>query len=294
MRIIAGPCQHETTEQSLEIARECKRVCDKHGIDYFFKASYDKANRTSLESKRGAGLNVTLHAFRDMKTELPGLKTLTDVHSVEEAKIIQWHYTDVLDAIQIPAFLCRQTDLLRAACESGLIVNVKKGQFLSPWDVAPILKKCHDAKELWITERGTSFGYNTLVNDFCGMQFLLDALGEDFVYDLTHSVQKPGSNGNSSGGDRNLVPGLGRAGAAIGVRSFFLEVHPNPVSAPSDGANSLYLRDFEKVIDDIVKYSYTPSEDAGTVTENLDVFEMTDAEFAAYHGDETKEQPSDL
>lgn len=291
MRIIAGPCQFESLVQSIGIAEECSRVCQEHGIDYYFKASYDKANRTSLDGERGLGLNTTMKYFREMKSQIPGLKILTDVHSVDDIKVIELHYMDVVDVIQIPAFLCRQTDLLRAACETGLIVNVKKGQFLSPWDVAPILHKCHDAKELWITERGTSFGYNTLVNDFCGMQYLLDSLGKDFVYDVTHSVQKPGANGNSSGGDRSLVPGLARAGSSLGISSFFLEVHPNPESAASDGPNSLYLRDFEKVVSDIVKYHYVPEDEVQTITGGeLDVFEMTDLEYSAYHPKENEEE----
>lgn len=256
MRIIAGPCQHETYEQSLEIATECKRVCDKYGIDYYFKASFDKANRTSSSGKRGLGLRPTFLDFIEMKSEMKGLQILTDFHTVEQIQELG-NYPKLIDVIQIPAFLCRQTDLIEAACATDCIVNIKKGQFLAPWDVEGILSKTEGAKEIWITERGTSFGYNTLVNDFTGMQYLLDRYGDKVVYDATHSVQKPGGQGSSSGGNRSYVPGLCRAAAALGVKSFFLEVHLDPDNAPSDGPNMIRLQDFEEVICDIHRYSYT-------------------------------------
>ena len=252
MKIIAGPCQHESYQQSLEIANHCSDICNAYGIEYYFKASFDKANRTSLNGKRGRGLEETIDDFEDIKFVLPDLKILTDVHE-------SWHVDEVkryVDVIQIPAFLCRQTDLIRRAVESGKIVNIKKGQFLAPWDIQGILSKTQDAKEVWITERGTSFGYNTLVVDFTGMQYILDTYNVPFVFDATHSVQKPGGLGNSSGGNRSYVPGLCRAASAIGVSNFFLEVHPDPDSSPSDGANMLYLHDFETVVKDIVKYNY--------------------------------------
>ena len=153
----------------------------------------------------------------------------------------------------------RQTDLIRTACQTDCIVNIKKGQFLAPWDVKGILSKTEGAKDVWITERGTSFGYNTLVVDFTGMAYLLESLGSNFVFDVTHSVQKPGGAGSSSGGDRTMVPGLVRAASALGVSSFFLEVHPDPDNAPSDGPNMIYLEDFEKIVKDIHEYSYTNS-----------------------------------
>jgi 2-dehydro-3-deoxyphosphooctonate aldolase (KDO 8-P synthase) len=162
-----------------------------------------------------------------------------------------------VDVIQIPAFLCRQTDLIIAACNTGKIVNIKKGQFLAPWDVAGILSKCTDAKEIWITERGTSFGYNTLVVDFTGLNYMLDNFDVPIVFDATHSVQKPGGRGTSSDGNRSYVPGLARAASALGIKNFFLEVHPDPDNAPSDGPNMLHLKDFEKVIKDIHDYSYS-------------------------------------
>ena len=252
MRIIAGPCQHETLAQSAEIARECKRVCDKYDIEYYFKASFDKANRTSVNGKRGVGLHPFVHDILALKDKLD-VKTLTDVHEIDQIQYLK----DVVDVLQIPAFLCRQTDLIRAACDTDCIVNIKKGQFLAPWDVEGIMSKTEGAREVWITERGTSFGYNTLVNDFTGMQFLLDIHGSNFVYDVTHSVQKPGGLGNSSGGNRDYVQPLCRAASALGVSSFFLEVHADPDNAPSDGPNMLRLEDFENVVSDIVRHQRT-------------------------------------
>ena len=256
MRIIAGPCQHESLEQSINIAETCARVCGKYGIEYYFKASFDKANRTSVNGKRGIGLGSTLADFQNMKEEIRGLKILTDVHRVSQVGAIG-AYPDAVDVLQIPAFLCRQTDLIRAAVDSGKIVNIKKGQFLAPWDVAGILSKTEGAKEIWITERGTSFGYNTLVVDFTGIQYMLDTYDVPVVLDATHSVQKPGGNGTSSSGNRDYVPGLCRAASALGVKNFFLEVHPDPDNAPSDGPNMLKLEQFEEVVRDIIGHSYS-------------------------------------
>ena len=256
MRIIAGPCQHESLPQSLEIARECKRVCDQYGIEYIFKASYDKANRSSMQGKRGVGMEATLTDFLALKVEL-GVKTLTDVHDYVQVARIEREFKDAVDVYQIPAFLCRQTDLLQAACATDKIVNIKKGQFLAPWDVEGILSKTEGAKEVWITERGTSFGYNTLVTDFTGLDYMLNNIDADIVFDLTHSVQKPGGLGGSSGGNRAYVPGLARAGSALGIKNFFIEVHTDPDNAPSDGPNMLLLDNFERVVDDIYRYSYT-------------------------------------
>ena len=256
MRIIAGPCQHEGLAQSAEIARECKRVCDKYGIEYYFKASYDKANRSSMQGKRGMGMEATLTDFLALKVTL-GVKTLTDVHEYVQLNRIEREFRDAVDVYQIPAFLCRQTDLVQAACATGKIVNIKKGQFMAPWDMAGVLSKCEDAEEVWITERGTSFGYNNLVVDYTGLMYMLDTYEHDIVFDVTHSVQKPGGLGSSSGGNRDYVPGLARSGAALGIESFFLEVHPNPDLAPSDGPNMLRLDDFERTVDEIHRYSYT-------------------------------------
>jgi len=256
MRIIAGPCQHETLAQSYEIAKECKRVCDKLGIDYYFKASFDKANRTSVDGKRGVGMEATLLDFITLKDKL-NVKTLTDVHDVMQIKAITNQFNNAVDVLQIPAFLCRQTDLIQAACMTDKIVNIKKGQFLAPWDVKGILSKTASAKEVWITERGTSFGYNTLVVDYSGLDWMLNNLSVPIVLDCTHAAQKPGGQGTSSGGNRDLVPGFSRSGAALGISNFFLEVHKLPDNAPSDGPNMLRLDDFEEVVYDIVRYSYT-------------------------------------
>ena len=252
MRIIAGPCQHETLAQSAEIAKECKRVCDKYSFEYYFKASYDKANRTSMSGERGVGIDAALPDLLALKETLD-VKILTDVHT--EGQISRCR--SFVDVIQIPAFLCRQTDLIRAACATDCIVNIKKGQFLAPWDVSGILSKTEGAKEVWITERGTSFGYNNLVVDFNGIQYMLNNLDVPIVFDATHSCQQPGGLGTSSGGNRDYVPGLARAAAAVGVTNFFLEVHSDPDNAPSDGPNMLRLEDFEGVVDDIHRYSYT-------------------------------------
>ena len=259
MRIIAGPCQHEGLAQSAEIAKECKRVCDKYGIEYYFKASFDKANRTSASGKRGMGIDATLTDFLALKVTL-GVKTLTDVHDAVQVRRIERQFKDAVYVYQIPAFLCRQTDLIQAACATDKIVNIKKGQFLAPWDMAGVLSKCADAREVWITERGTSFGYNTLVVDFTGIQYMLESYDVPVVLDATHSVQKPGGNGTSSGGNRNYVPGLSRAASALGVTNFFLEVHADPDNAPSDGPNMLRLDDFEKVVRDIIAHQYTIQE----------------------------------
>ena len=256
MRIIAGPCQHESFEQSEAIARECKRVCDKHDIDYVFKASYDKANRSSVSGQRGVGISETMHDFGMIKDTL-NVMTLTDVHDYVQVNRIKREFDHAVDVLQIPAFLCRQTDLIRAACGTNKIVNIKKGQFMAPWDMHGVLSKTENAKEVWITERGICHGYNNLVVDFNGMQYMLSNYDVPLVFDATHSVQRPSANGTSSGGNRDYVAGLTRAASAMGVSNFFLEVHDDPDNAPSDGDNMLHLKDFERTIDDIMRYSYT-------------------------------------
>ena len=260
MKIIAGPCQHESLEQSMKIATECKRVCDMYGITYIFKASFDKGNRTHMYSERGAGLNATLNAFKEIKASL-GIKTLTDVHREYQITVINiWNQTEgsVVDVLQIPAMLCRQTDLIREACETDMIVNIKKGQLLAPWDVAGILSKTDGAKEVWITERGTSFGYNNLVVDFTGLKYMMENFDAEIVFDASHSSQKPSILGGSSGGDRSNIPTLAKAAAAIGVQNLFLEVHDDPDNAPSDGPSMLHLKDFERLVHEI-HYHTNPS-----------------------------------
>lgn len=256
MRIISGPCQHENLEHSLMIAKHCKAVCDKYNIDYYFKASYDKANRSSMGGKRGQGLMSTIKDFLKMKESIDGLKILTDVHDELQINWIHNYHPEAIDVVQIPAFLCRQTDLIKNACEKNWIVNIKKGQFLAPWDVHGILSKTEGAKEVWVTERGTSFGYNTLVVDFTGLDYMLHNLGVSVILDATHAVQKPGGNGTSSGGNRDYVAGLTRAASALGVQNFFMEVHDDPDNAPSDGANMVRLENFEEIVEDIVGYTY--------------------------------------
>ena len=257
MKIIAGPCQHESIYESFEIASHCRRVCQDLGFDYYFKASFDKANRSSIDGKRGIGFDKTLRDFYLIKEKHGNkLKILTDVHTVEQIELIQSKHSEVVDVLQIPAFLSRQTDLLKAACSTGKVVNIKKGQFLAPWDIKGILTKTEGAKEVWITERGTSFGYNTLVVDFTGLDYMLNNYDNDIIFDVTHSVQKPGGLGGSSGGNRDYVPGLARAGSALGIKNFFIEVHRDPDNAPSDGPNMLHIKDFERVLNEIKTYSY--------------------------------------
>ena len=249
--LIAGPCQLENEEHALKISTELKKITSELGINLIYKTSFDKANRTSLKGKRGLGLEKSLPIFDKIRKEV-GVPILTDVHTSEQCSIVAKH----VDILQIPAFLCRQTDLLIAAAKTGKIINVKKGQFLAPWDIKGILSKTEEASEVWITERGTSFGYNTLVVDFTGLDYMLDNYETPIVLDATHSVQKPGGLGGSSGGNRNYVPGLCRAGSALGIENFFLEVHDDPDNAPSDGPNMLHLKDFEKVIQEIDEYRY--------------------------------------
>jgi|TARA_R110000822_G_scaffold262721_4_gene387079 2-dehydro-3-deoxyphosphooctonate aldolase (KDO 8-P synthase) len=257
MRIIAGPCQHESLVHSLMIAKHCKYICDQYKVEYIFKASFDKANRSSAGSKRGIGFTKTLLDFLKLKTQIPGLQILTDFHTVEQLKEAR-KYAGVIDVCQIPAFLCRQTDLVVQAAkmvhlEEFKYINIKKGQFLAPWDVKGILSKVnlpHD--KVWITERGTSFGYNTLVVDFTGICYLLDNYDTPIVFDATHSVQRPGGNGATSGGNRIYAHRLAKAAKAVGVDNFFFEVHDDPDNAPSDGPNSLYLKDFEVVVSSLV------------------------------------------
>ena len=253
MRIIAGPCQHENLEHSRKILSGCKKSVESHGFEYIFKASYDKANRSSDKGIRGVGLEKTLEDFAKLKEEF-GNRILTDVHSVEDIKRIQSSkYSDAVDILQIPAFLCRQTDLVKAASETGKVVNIKKGQFLAPWDVEGILSKIPPWTEVWITERGTSFGYNRLVVDFTGVDYMLRNYSAPIVMDCTHAVQLPGGLGSHSGGNRDYAPGMGYAAAALGVENFFLEVHDDPDNAPSDGPNMIRLEDFSTVVEKLNK-----------------------------------------
>ncbi|MEZ5405317.1 MAG: 3-deoxy-8-phosphooctulonate synthase [Verrucomicrobiia bacterium] len=241
---IGGPCVIESEKLCFQVAEKlCEASCEV-GFHFVFKASYDKANRTSHASFRGLGMKEGLAILEKVKSRFQ-IPILTDVHSVEEVKPA----SEVADILQIPAFLCRQTDLLVAAAQSGREVNVKKGQFLSPWDVKPILEKLRSAgaKKYFITERGTTFGYNNLVVDMRGL-FWMKQLGASVIFDATHAVQRPGGLGRATGGDRELAPVLARAAMAVGIDGLFFEAHPQPEKALSDGPNQLLLKDVPKIL----------------------------------------------
>ncbi|MFT8596437.1 3-deoxy-8-phosphooctulonate synthase [Acetobacter orientalis] len=235
--LIAGPCQIESAEHALETASALKEICEKAEIGLIYKSSFDKANRTSLSSARGVGMHEGLSILADVRERL-SLPVLTDVHAPEQCAPV----AEVVDVLQIPAFLCRQTDLLLAAGQTGAAVNVKKGQFLAPWDMQHVAAKIASTgnHNIMLCERGTSFGYNTLVNDMRGLPVMAQT-GYPVVFDATHSVQQPGGLGGASGGQREFAPVLSRAALAIGVAALFIETHQNPDQAPSDGPNMLPL-----------------------------------------------------
>ncbi len=253
--LIAGPCQLENEGHALKISSELKKITTDLGINLIYKTSFDKANRTSLKGKRGVGLEKSLPIFDKIRKEV-GLPILTDVHTVEQCSIVADH----VDVLQIPAFLCRQTDLLIAAAKTGKIINVKKGQFLAPWDMANVIKKIEDSgnKNILVTERGASFGYNTLVSDMRALP-IMSKFGFPIVFDATHSVQQPGGMGEKSGGQKEFVPYLARAAIAVGVGAIFMETHEDPDNAPSDGPNMVPLNEVKTLlkklteIDKIVK-----------------------------------------
>ena len=253
--LIAGPCQLENETHAIKISTELKKITDEIGINLIYKTSFDKANRTSLKGKRGLGLDKSLPIFDKIRKEV-GVPVLTDVHTAEQCSIVANH----VDILQIPAFLCRQTDLLIAAAKTGKIINVKKGQFLAPWDMANVIKKITDSgnKNILITERGASFGYNTLVSDMRSLP-IMAKFGFPIVFDATHSVQQPGGMGEKSGGQREYVPHLARAAIAVGVGAIFMETHEDPDHAPSDGPNMVPLNEVKDLlkklaeIDKIVK-----------------------------------------
>ncbi|MFO7558809.1 MAG: 3-deoxy-8-phosphooctulonate synthase [Desulfobacterales bacterium] len=243
--LIAGPCVIEDDKTTLEIASFLKELTDRLEIPFIFKASYDKANRTSINSYRGPGLKNGLDVLRRVKTEL-NLKILSDVHSVNEVP----EAADVLDVIQIPAFLCRQTDLILAVSKTGKTVNLKKGQFLAPWEIKNITQKVVSTgnRNIIITERGSMFGYNNLVVDYRSIKIIQDSTGFPVIFDATHSVQLPGGSGTSSGGQREFAPILAKAAVAAGADGVFVEVHPNPDKALCDGPNSLKLDTLEGLL----------------------------------------------
>lgn len=253
--LIAGPCVIESEEMVMDIAEKLKEICSRLEINLIFKASYDKANRSSIKGFRGVGMSEGLRILKRVKDEL-GLPVITDVHET-------WHCKEAakfVDILQIPAFLCRQTDLLAAAAETGLPVNIKKGQFLAPWDMKNVVKKMEELgnENILLCERGTTFGYNNMVVDMRGL-IEMRKLGYPVVFDVTHAVQRPGGAGDSTSGDREYVAPLMRAGLAIGIDAIFAEVHPDPDNAKSDGPNMLKLHELEEIlktaiaIDDLVK-----------------------------------------
>ena len=242
--LIAGPCQMESRDHAFMIAGRLKEICGRLGIGLVYKSSFDKANRTSLKGRRGMGLEKSLAVFADIRNELD-LPVLTDVHENGQCAEV----ASVVDVLQIPAFLCRQTDLLIAAAQTGRIVNVKKGQFLAPWDMKNVLSKVVESgnPNVLLTERGASFGYNTLVSDMRALP-IMEEMGAPVIFDATHSVQQPGGQGASSGGDRRMVPVLARAAVAVGVAGVFIETHEDPDNAPSDGPNMVPLDKLEGLL----------------------------------------------
>jgi 2-dehydro-3-deoxyphosphooctonate aldolase (KDO 8-P synthase) len=248
--LMAGPCQMESRQHAFDMAGALKEICARLKIGLVYKTSFDKANRTSLRGERGMGLKAALPVFSDLRKEL-GLPVLTDVHEPGQCAEI----AEVVDVLQIPAFLCRQTDLLVAAAKTGRVVNVKKGQFLAPWDMAQALAKIVESgnPNVLLTERGVSFGYNTLVSDMRALP-IMAKLGAPVVFDATHSVQQPGGQGTSSGGDRAMVPMLARAAVAVGVAAVFIETHKDPDNAPSDGPTMLPLGQMEGLLKQLLAF----------------------------------------
>ena len=250
LSLIAGPCQMESRAHALEMASAMKEICSSLGIGYVYKTSYDKANRTSLSGKRGVGLAKAMDVFAEIKESL-GLPVLTDVHTAEQCAPV----AEICDVLQIPAFLCRQTDLLIAAAKTGKVVNIKKGQFLAPWDMQNVLAKVTESgnPNVMLTERGASFGYNTLVSDMRSLPIMAET-GAPVIFDATHSVQQPGGQGTSSGGDRRMVPYLSKAAVAVGVAGVFIETHDDPDKAPSDGPNMVPLHQMRSLIEQLMAF----------------------------------------
>ena len=248
LSLIAGPCQLESRAHALEMASALKEIAAKAGVGLIYKTSFDKANRTSANTARGLGLELAAPIFADIRERL-GVPVLTDVHERDQCAAV----AEVVDVLQIPAFLCRQTDLLVAAARTGKAVNVKKGQFLAPWDMKNVLAKITGAgnPNVLATERGVSFGYNTLVSDLRALP-IMAKFGSPVVFDATHSVQQPGGQGDKSGGERDMVPYLARAAVAVGVACVFMEVHQDPDKAPSDGPNMLKLKDLPALLGELV------------------------------------------
>ncbi len=248
LSLIAGPCQLESRGHAFDMAGALKELTDRLGIGFVYKTSYDKANRTSLGATRGSGLDAAMPIFADLRREL-GVPILTDVHTEEQCAIVG----EVVDVLQIPAFLSRQTDLLVAAANTGRVVNVKKGQFLAPWDMRNVVAKVTGSgnPNVLVTERGASFGYNTLVSDMRALPIMAE-IGAPVIFDATHSVQQPGGQGGSSGGERRFVPTLARAAVAVGVAGVFIETHEDPDNAPSDGPNMVPLAELPALLETLM------------------------------------------
>jgi 2-dehydro-3-deoxyphosphooctonate aldolase (KDO 8-P synthase) len=250
LTLIAGPCALESREHAFETASALKEIAARLDIGFVYKTSFDKANRTSGRSARGIGIDAAVPIFAELKLRL-GIPVLTDVHEPAQCALV----AEAVDVLQIPAFLCRQTDLLVAAAETGRVVNVKKGQFLAPWDMANVVAKITGAgnRNVLVTERGASFGYNTLVSDMRALPIMARTTGAPVIFDATHSVQQPGGQGTSSGGEREFVPVLARAAVAVGVAGVFIETHPDPDKAPSDGPNMIPLRELEGLMRTLIE-----------------------------------------
>ncbi|WP_332066136.1 3-deoxy-8-phosphooctulonate synthase [Bartonella sp. CB189] len=250
LSLIAGPCQIESRDHTFEMAGRIKEIADQVGIGFVYKSSYDKANRTSLSAARGVGIEKAMAIFSDLKKEF-GCPILTDVHTEEQCTVV----ASTVDILQIPAFLCRQTDLLVAAAKTGCVVNIKKGQFLAPWDMENVLKKVTRSGNLnvMLCERGTSFGYNRLISDMRSLP-ILRSLGAPVIFDATHSVQEPGGKGDSSGGQRQFVEVLARAACAVGVAGIFLETHQDPDNAPSDGPNMVKIDNLLRLLETLIEF----------------------------------------
>ena len=248
--LIAGPCQVESRDHALFMADKLINITQKLDIPFIYKSSYDKANRTSISGKRGLGLVKTLPIFEELHRDF-GVPILTDVHNEEQCEVV----ADFVDVLQIPAFLCRQTDMLMAAAKTGKVINVKKGQFLAPWDMKNVVDKLDYAgnKNIILTERGVSFGYNTLVTDMRSLPIMAET-GCPVVIDATHSVQQPGGQGSASGGERKFVPTIAKAAVAVGVAGVFIETHEAPDTAPSDGANMVKLEDMENLLRQLKRF----------------------------------------
>ncbi len=251
LTLIAGPCALESREHAFEMATALKEITARVGIGFVYKTSFDKANRTSAKSARGVGLEAALPIFADLRDQL-GVPVLTDVHDALQCVLA----AEVVDVLQIPAFLCRQTDLLVAAAQTGRVINVKKGQFLAPWDMGNVVAKITGAgnSNVLVTERGASFGYNTLVSDMRALPILARTTGAPVIFDATHSVQQPGGQGTSSGGEREFVPVLARAAVAVGVAGVFIETHQDPDRAPSDGPNMVPLKQMEGLLRRLIDF----------------------------------------